>query len=101
MNSCRSSEFWACAPPLITFSIGTGRTCAPTPPIQRNSDTPACAAPAFAVASETPRMAFAPRRDLFFVPSSSISVRSSVALIFGVEPGDGAGDLPSRRCGRR
>ena len=78
MNSCRSSEFWACAPPLITFSIGTGRTCAPTPPIQRNSDTPACAAPAFAVASETPRIALAPRRDLFFVPSSSISVRSSV-----------------------
>ena len=24
MNSCRSIEFWACAPPLITFSIGTG-----------------------------------------------------------------------------
>src|SRR6266545_497836 len=78
MNSCRSSEFWAWAPPLITFSIGTGRTCAPTPPIQRNRDTPAWAAPAFAVASETPRIALAPRRDLFFVPSSSINVRSSV-----------------------
>ena len=25
MNSCRSIEFAACAPPLITFSIGTGR----------------------------------------------------------------------------
>ena len=26
MNSCRSIEFSACAPPLITFSIGTGST---------------------------------------------------------------------------
>ena len=35
MNSWRSSELWACAPPLTTFSIGTGRTCASAPPTQR------------------------------------------------------------------
>src|SRR5215207_2181947 len=34
MNSWRSSELRACAPPLITFSIGTGSTCAAVPPIQ-------------------------------------------------------------------
>ena len=28
MNSCRSIEFAACAPPLITFSIGTGSVAA-------------------------------------------------------------------------
>ena len=28
MNSCRSIEFAACAPPLITFSIGTGSVVA-------------------------------------------------------------------------
>ena len=32
MNSCRSIEFSACAPPLITFSIGTGSVVASSPP---------------------------------------------------------------------
>ena len=32
MNSCRSSELSACAPPLITFIIGTGSVRAPLPP---------------------------------------------------------------------
>ena len=32
MNSCRSIEFAACAPPLITFSIGTGSVTASSPP---------------------------------------------------------------------
>src|SRR5438552_3884734 len=49
MNSCRSSEFCACAPPLTTFIIGTGSTFAPSPPIQRKSATPAFAAAAFAI----------------------------------------------------
>ena len=35
MNSWRSSEFCAWAPPLTTFIIGTGRTCAFVPPSQR------------------------------------------------------------------
>ena len=32
MNSCMSIELSACTPPLITFIIGTGRTCAFGPP---------------------------------------------------------------------
>ncbi len=32
MNSCSSSSLSACAPPLITFMNGTGRTCAFGPP---------------------------------------------------------------------
>ena len=32
MNSCRSIEFSACAPPLITFIIGTGSVAASSPP---------------------------------------------------------------------
>ena len=35
MNSWKSSEFCACAPPFTTFISGTGRTCAFVPPIQR------------------------------------------------------------------
>ena len=35
MNSWKSSEFWACAPPLMTFIIGTGSTWALVPPIHR------------------------------------------------------------------
>src|SRR4051812_14577831 len=79
MNSCRSIEFCACAPPLITFSIGTGNVRAASPPIQRKSETFAFAAAAFAAASETPRIAFAPSRPLFSVPSSS-SRRASTAF---------------------
>src|SRR5437588_152033 len=79
MNSCRSIEFAACTPPLITFSIGTGSVAASSPPRWRKSGCPASAAAAFAVASETPRIAFAPSRPLFGVPSSSISRRSRAA----------------------
>jgi hypothetical protein len=32
MNSCRSSELLACAPPLMTFIIGTGMRRGPLPP---------------------------------------------------------------------
>ncbi len=35
MNSWKSVESWACLPPLRMLNIGTGRTRAPTPPIQR------------------------------------------------------------------
>src|SRR5581483_5453828 len=79
MNSCRSIELAACTPPLITFIIGTGSVAAPVPPRWRKSETPASAAAAFAAASETARIAFAPRRPLFGVPSRSISRRSSAS----------------------
>ena len=32
MNSWKSTELSACAPPLSTFIIGTGSTCAASPP---------------------------------------------------------------------
>jgi hypothetical protein len=32
MNSWKSSRLLACAPPLITFIIGTGMCMAPEPP---------------------------------------------------------------------
>ena len=76
MNSWKSTLLSAWAPPLRTFIIGTGRTLAPVPPRWRQSGSPASAAAARATASETPRIALAPRRDLFGVPSSSISVWS-------------------------
>ena len=95
MNSWRSSEFWACAPPLITFSMGTGSTFAPSPPIQRKRETPALPAAAFAVASEQPRIAFAPRRDLFLVPSSSISAPSTERWSSASTPASAAAISPS------
>ena len=92
MNSCRSIELSACAPPLITFSIGTGSVVAR--PRRRGSGraaAPCSAAAAFATASETPRIAFAPSRPLFGVPSSSISVRSSARLVERVQADDRGG----------
>src|SRR3954454_9762036 len=77
MNSWKSIEFCACTPPLITFSIGTGSVRASSPPSDRKSERPRSAAVALAVASETPRIAFAPSRALFGVPSSSINLWSS------------------------
>ena len=85
MNSCTSSAFCACAPPLTTFSIGTGRTCAvgaADPAVQRHAGVGGAA---FAAASEQPRMAFAPSRLLFGVPSSSTSAASSARWSRGVE----------------
>src|SRR3954463_9467536 len=79
MNSWKSTLLSACAPPLRTFIIGTGRTRASAPPRWRQSGTPSCAAAACAAASETPRIALAPRRDLFGVPSSSIRALSRPA----------------------
>ena len=48
---------------------------------------------AFAAASETPRIAFAPSRPLFGVPSSSTSSRSSPAWSAASRPRDRRGDL--------
>ena len=97
MNSWKSIVFSACAPPLITFIIGTGRTFASRlpRPIQRKSETPASAAAAFAVASETPRIAFAPRRPLFGVPSSSTRRRSTASWSAASRPRTAAAISPS------
>ena len=80
----------ACAPPLRIFIIGTGSTCAFGPPKERNKERSAEFADALATASDAPRIAFAPSRDLLGVPSSSIIVVSikrcsleSNPMIFG------------------
>ena len=78
----------------MTFSIGTGSVVAPSS--RRGSGRATRrrrAAAAFAVASETPRIAFAPSRPLFGVPSSSISVAVERLLVGSVEPVDRVGDL--------
>ncbi len=77
MNSWKSTLLSAWAPPLRTFIIGTGRTCAASPPRYFHSGRPSSTAAACAAASETPRMALAPSRDLLGVPSSSMRARSS------------------------
>src|SRR3989449_1630518 len=59
MNSWRSRLLSACAPPLITFINGTGRSQACGPPRERYKGSPASSAAAFATASDTPRIAFA------------------------------------------
>ena len=93
MNSCRSIEFVACAPPLITFSIGTGSVTAASPPSQRYSGSPASAAAAFAAASEAPRIAFAPRRPLFG-RAVEVDQRAVEAFLVGcVAPAQRLGDL--------
>src|SRR3954451_23272957 len=76
MNSWKSTLLSACAPPLSTFIMGTGSTWAASPPRYRQSGRASPTAAAWAAASETPRIAFAPRRDLFGVPSRSMSARS-------------------------
>ena len=48
MNSWKSTRLSACAPPFITFIIGTGRVRASSPPRKRQSGFPASPARAFA-----------------------------------------------------
>ena len=82
MNSWRSTLLSAWAPPLSTFIIGTGSTRAASPPrVSGQSGTSGPRPPRVATASETPRIALAPRRDLFGVPSSSISAPSRPLLV--------------------
>ena len=79
MNSCRSRLLFACAPPLMTFIMGTGICVAAMPPKYRYSGSPDSSAAARATAIDTASIALAPSRDLFSVPSRSISVRSKKA----------------------
>ena len=87
MNSCRSIEFVRVRAAVdhvqhrhrqrrgASRRRGSGR-----------ARRPSSAAAAFAAASETPRIAFAPSRPLFGVPSRSISARSRPAWSAGVAP---------------
>ena len=59
------------------FIIGTGKVCAVGPPIYLKNERSLLSAAARALANETPRIAFAPNFDLFFVPSSAI-ISSSI-----------------------
>ena len=78
MNSCTSKpEESAWHPPLMMFIIGTGRRFPETPPKKRYSGISSAFAAALAQAMDTARMAFAPRRDLSFVPSASIMALST------------------------
>ncbi len=81
MNSWKSTELSAWAPPLSTFIIGTGSSSARrrrrARPDSGRAAARESAAAALAAASETPSSALAPSRPLFGVPSSSIIVRSS------------------------
>ena len=79
MNSWKSSSFGACIPPLTTLKWGTGSRGALSATRLRHSGWPVAAATARAAAIDTPTMALAPSRDLFSVPSRSISIRSSSA----------------------
>ena len=93
MNSWKSTLLSAWAPPLSTFIIGTGSTCASAPPRWRHSGWPASAAAALATASETPSIALAPRRPLLSVPSRSIIARSRPAWSEAWRPVISGGDL--------
>ena len=95
MNSWKSIEFAAWTPPLITFSIGTGSVRPSSPPRWRWREKPSCAAAAFADASETPRIAFAPSRPLFGVPSSAISASSRARWSSASMPTTAAAISPS------
>ena len=94
MNSCSSSSLSACAPPLITFMSGTGRTCAFGPPSARYSGKPSESAAACATASETPSVAFAPRFDLSARAVELEHAPVDLALVERVEPDErGPDDL--------
>jgi hypothetical protein len=77
MNSWKSTLLAAWAPPLRMFAHGTGSTYAPGPPRYRKRGSPAASAAALAAAMETPKIAFAPNRSLFSVPSARIIAMSS------------------------
>ena len=93
MNSWKSTLLSACAPPFRTFIIGTGSRSASSPPRWRQSGSSRSIAIALAAASETPRIALAPSRALFGVPSSSIIVRSSAAWSAASSPCTASVDL--------
>ncbi len=94
MNSWKSTLLSAWAPPLSTFIIGTGRVVASAPPRKRYRGSPASAAAARATASETPRIALAPSRDLLGVPSRSHQGAIDGPLLGGAGAHQRVGDVP-------
>eukprot|EP00968_Pinguiococcus_pyrenoidosus_P027184 scaffold7358_cov252-Pinguiococcus_pyrenoidosus.AAC.28 len=89
MNSWKASLFPACEPPLMTLKEGTGSMRLELPARSAKCwyrGTPFAAAPALDSASEAPRMALAPRRALFSVPSRLIMMSSSSACCVGSLP---------------
>ena len=93
MNSCRSSEFCACAPPLTTFIIGTGRTCASTPPIQRYSGTPASRGAGLRRRERDAEDRVRAEPRLVLRPVELDQRRVERALVLRVEAGDRVRDL--------
>ena len=67
----------ACAPPEITFTIGSGSSGGRSGLKDRHSGTPVLRAAATAQATEAARTAFAPSRSRFSVPSSARSAVST------------------------
>ena len=76
MNSWKSVESWACLPPFRMLNIGTGSRVGGSSDRWRYRGIPLDAAAAWAAASDTPRMALAPRFRLLGVPSRLASLSS-------------------------
>ena len=73
INSCMSKSLLACIPPLRIFIIGIGNLYFVLSGLRlRYNGLLLKAALAWATAIETPKIAFAPKFDLFDVPSVSI-----------------------------
>jgi hypothetical protein len=101
MNSWKSSGFGACTPPLSTLKCGTGsRGSVPGGVSHSHSSRPSALASARALAIETPTSAFAPRRALSGVPSSSISAASISARFAPLLAAQPPGDLTADRLHR-
>lgn len=94
MNSWKSSGLAAWTPPLSTLKQGTGRRGGwpPIPGRYSNSSLPPLAASALVKAMDTPRIALAPSRDLFGVPSRA---RRLAEFADGLEaaPNNGVGNF--------
>ena len=75
----------ACLPPLMMFSMGTGRVTW-SPPMCSYTGTPSAMAPALATARETATVALPPSLLLFSVPSSSIMASSTALWSVGSMP---------------
>src|ERR1051325_3333843 len=67
----------------MTLAIGTGRTFAFGPPRYLNSGMPIASAAAFAFASDTARIAFAPSLDLVSVPLMTLAIGAGNTFAFG------------------
>ena len=93
MNSWKSMELLAWAPPFSTLSIGTGSAWALAPPMERYSGISRSSATALALASETAKHRVGAEPALV---RRAVEVDHGVVdrpLVERVEPADGIGDL--------